>query len=175
MTRGGRVRAVGLEPTRSFEHGHLKPACLPVSPRPQRADRTASRRSRICRRRFHTLEASRAKGARRCGRLSSSTKCRRLIAAGRERLRNCTPDWRTPTDGAGLAAPTSAPAPKPARLTVRRRHDFRTLPRRRTATCWVCISATAASHEAGESGAFGSRSTRSTRRSSTAAAKQSTC
>ena len=36
------VRAVGLEPTSSFEHRHLKPACLPVSPRPQRADRTAS-------------------------------------------------------------------------------------------------------------------------------------
>ncbi len=29
------VRAVGLEPTRSFEHRHLKPARQPVAPRPQ--------------------------------------------------------------------------------------------------------------------------------------------
>src|SRR6185312_1869793 len=35
------VRAVGLEPTNSFEHGHLKPACLPISSRPRRRDRTA--------------------------------------------------------------------------------------------------------------------------------------
>ena len=36
-----RVREVGLEPTRSLEHGHLKPACLPVTSRPRRADPTA--------------------------------------------------------------------------------------------------------------------------------------
>ena len=29
------VRAEGLEPSSSFEHGHLKPARLPISPRPQ--------------------------------------------------------------------------------------------------------------------------------------------
>jgi hypothetical protein len=29
-----RVRAEGLEPSSSFEHGHLKPARLPISPRP---------------------------------------------------------------------------------------------------------------------------------------------
>jgi hypothetical protein len=39
--QGTGVRAVGLEPTRSLEHGHLKPACLPVTSRPQRGDRTA--------------------------------------------------------------------------------------------------------------------------------------
>lgn len=36
------VRAVGFEPTRSFEHGHLRTARQPVAPRPQDADRTAS-------------------------------------------------------------------------------------------------------------------------------------
>src|SRR5262245_39392248 len=29
------VRAEGFEPTRSFEHRHLKPARIPVSPRPR--------------------------------------------------------------------------------------------------------------------------------------------
>lgn len=36
------VRAEGLEPSNSFEHRHLKPACLPISSRPRRSDRTAS-------------------------------------------------------------------------------------------------------------------------------------
>jgi DNA-binding transcriptional regulator of glucitol operon len=29
------VRAEGLEPSRSLKHGHLKPGCLPIPPRPQ--------------------------------------------------------------------------------------------------------------------------------------------
>jgi hypothetical protein len=33
---------VGFEPTCSFEHGHLKPARKPISPRPQSGDRTPS-------------------------------------------------------------------------------------------------------------------------------------
>jgi hypothetical protein len=36
------VRAEGLEPSRSLEHRHLKPACKPIPPRPRPADRTAS-------------------------------------------------------------------------------------------------------------------------------------
>ena len=35
------VRAEGLEPSRSSEHRHLKPACLPIPSRPRRGDRTA--------------------------------------------------------------------------------------------------------------------------------------
>jgi integrase len=39
--RGCRVRAEGFEPSCSFEHRHLKPACIPVPSRPQAVDRTA--------------------------------------------------------------------------------------------------------------------------------------
>ena len=41
---------MGLEPTSSFEHRHLKPACLPVSSRPRRSDLNAGS-SIICRQR----------------------------------------------------------------------------------------------------------------------------
>lgn len=44
------MRAVGLEPTRSFEHGHLKPARQPIAPRPRRAHRTWRHTSRALRR-----------------------------------------------------------------------------------------------------------------------------
>ena len=72
------MRAVGLEPTRSLEHGHLKPACLPVSSRPQRADRTAARP--VCRRRFlpwrHPTKGATMRSA------EEFNNVRQLIAAG---------------------------------------------------------------------------------------------
>src|ERR1044072_2203376 len=37
------MRAEGLEPPSSFEHRHLKPACLPISPRPRERSPGASR------------------------------------------------------------------------------------------------------------------------------------
>lgn len=43
------VRAEGLEPSSSFEHGHLKPERLPVSPRPQANDPIAAIERPICR------------------------------------------------------------------------------------------------------------------------------
>ena len=43
------VRAVGLEPTSSFEHRHLKPARQPIAPRPRDGDATAFRPARFCR------------------------------------------------------------------------------------------------------------------------------
>ena len=44
------VRAEGLEPSRSLEHGHLKPGCLPIPPRPQASRAYRFGRRRICRR-----------------------------------------------------------------------------------------------------------------------------
>ena len=70
-----RVRAVGLEPTRSLEHGHLKPACLPITSRPRRADRTASLAARICRQDSVRWRYHAAKGAGSCGRLNSTKTC----------------------------------------------------------------------------------------------------
>jgi integrase len=43
-----RVRAEGLEPSSSFEHGHLKPARLPISPRPRAQGSYRSARRPIC-------------------------------------------------------------------------------------------------------------------------------
>ena len=44
------VRAEGVEPSRSLEHRHLKPACLPFHHARSGADRTARRFEKICRR-----------------------------------------------------------------------------------------------------------------------------
>ncbi|GAS95600.1 related to D-amino acid oxidase [Mycolicibacterium canariasense] len=43
------VRAVGFEPTRSLEHRHLKPACLPFHHARKRVQTTARRSGRSCR------------------------------------------------------------------------------------------------------------------------------
>ncbi len=42
------MRAEGLEPSRSFEHRHLKPARIPISPRPRASDPNASSISEPC-------------------------------------------------------------------------------------------------------------------------------
>ena len=64
LTASKKVRAVGLEPTCSFEHGHLKPARKPISPRPQRARSYLETRSPNLSVVVHS--------ARSCGRLRSS-------------------------------------------------------------------------------------------------------
>ena len=41
------VRAEGLEPSRSSEHRYLKPACMPIPPRPRVENRTAAAIERV--------------------------------------------------------------------------------------------------------------------------------
>ena len=73
--RDTRVRAEGLEPSSSSEHGHLKPACLPkfhharsvaIVPRCPLANLSVL---------LDSLGSSATKGAHACGLKRSSTQC----------------------------------------------------------------------------------------------------
>ena len=95
------VRAEGLEPSSSFEHGHLKPARLPISPRPH-AERSY-RRNRA--RNLSVPRPSLSSNARRVHEIRGGIRSCAAPHRGRpERLRNRTTDRHSTTHGGGLAA-----------------------------------------------------------------------
>ena len=145
------MRAVGLEPTRSFEHGHLKPACLPVSSRPRRGHRTRSRVESVG-------GAFYVGGIQRRGATMRSAEefneVQRLVAAG---MNDCAIARLTGIPRTTVRDMRRRPGIRPRNLAGSSdcgiEHDFAcACGGTRTATSWAYTSAMAISHATAESG-----------------------
>jgi hypothetical protein len=102
FTTTRRVRAEGLEPSNSLEHRHLKPACLPISSRPQGADRTARLSDKFVGGPTYLVPHGGEKG--RTGAIREGVRSRTAPYRNRlERLCDRASDGHTAKDGVGLA------------------------------------------------------------------------
>ena len=146
-----RVRAEGFEPSRSFEHRHLKPACLPFHHARRAHERTAFDHIESVGRSLLTwLHLRRQEGGASCDLLEEFETVQRLIAAG---MNDCAIARQTGIPrgqcGTGDCRPTIRARSRLGTQScgVHTRLRLHSQPQR-IAICSASTWATAASHEA---------------------------